>query len=253
MTMINCTTDYQMFYRGNGNRPLDVGQHGKLQVSMQQYGFLQCFPIVCSRDADGSLVVKDGQHRLAFAELLGLPVYWVEESVPFDVAMVNNGQRPWKLRDYAEFFASHGNQDYRQAINFASAYDIPLSAAFAMLAGKMSFRQVRDAFQSGEFAIGDRRWAHRVAGTHLRMTTLSSALNSVRFLEACMAACRVPEFDEERLLRNAKQCRERLVPYSTRNAYLDMLEDIYNFRRSSLLGLRVAAIQAMRQHVADAA
>ena len=49
------------------------------------------------------------------------------------------------------------------------------------------------------------------------------------------------------MLQNADRCREKLIAYSTRDAYLEMLESIYNFGRSKMLGLKVAALMAMRE------
>jgi len=48
------------------------------------------------------------------------------------------------------------------------------------------------------------------------------------------------------MISNAGRCREKLVSYSTKEAYLDMLEDIYNFGRKNLLALKISAQQAMR-------
>ena len=76
---------------------------------------------------------------------------------------------------------------------------------------------------------------------------MSADVKNVRFLQSVMAVCRVPQFEPKRLLGNAKRCREKLVAYSTRDAYLQMLEDVYNFGRSRLFGLRAAALQALRE------
>jgi hypothetical protein len=68
-----------------------------------------------------------------------------------------------------------------------------------------------------------------------------------------MAVCRVEEFDPERLLHNAAKCRDKLVSYSTRDAYLGMLEQIYNFNRRQLVGLTALATMAMRERSATVA
>lgn len=68
-----------------------------------------------------------------------------------------------------------------------------------------------------------------------------------RLTEACMAACRVPGFDAKRLLAGAERCRERLVPYATRDAYLDLLETLYNWGRKQLVGLKALAVMALRE------
>lgn len=244
---IQATKNYRLFARSDENRPMDPKKHRKLETSMKLYGFLKCFPVVCFRDKNGSLIVKDGQHRLAFAESLGLTVYWVEEDVDFDVALVNCTAKTWQLKDYAQKHAANGKTAYRDGLDFAEAHGVSIGTAFALLAGQTSISNIWEGFVSGAFKVKDRAWADSVAGIYGPLVALSGSLNNKRFIEACMAVCRVPEFDGKRLIANAERCREKLVPFSTRDAYLDMLETIYNFGRKSLVGLRSAAMMAMRE------
>lgn len=249
---ISVTKNYRLFVRSDDNRPSDLKKHRKLIESMKMYGFLSCFPIVCTRDSKGNLVVKDGQHRLMIAETLGLSVYYVEESVDFDVARVNCTAKIWQLRDYAQKHATNGIEAYREGLEFADQHALPIGTAFALLAGYVSFSSVNDAFATGSFEIRDRKWADMVAGIYNPLRRMNPKIHNARFLEACMAVCRVDGFDTQRLISNAEKCREKLIPYSTRHAYLDMLEEIYNFYRSKLVGLKAEALMAMRERNATA-
>ena len=121
---ITATKNYRLFHRSDENRALNLKKHKKLYESMRLYGFLPSFPIVCYRDAKGNLVVKDGQHRLAIAEELGLPVYYVEESIDFDVAVVNCTPKGWTLVDYAQKFAANGVSSYQEHLDFADRFGI---------------------------------------------------------------------------------------------------------------------------------
>lgn len=244
---INVTKDYRLFTRSSENRIVKEKNHKALLRSMKRYGFLSSFPIVCQRNEKGHLIVKDGQHRLTFAERLRLPVYWIEESVEFDVAIVNSTPKPWVVRDYAEKHVANGIAVYQEGLEFADKHKLSVGNAFSLLAGTASFDNISDAFKSGVFKIKDRKWAESVAGIYTPITTMSADCRSARFLEACMAVCRVPDFNAERLLANAARCRDKLVSYSTRDAYLLMLEDIYNFGRKQLVGLKPAALMAMKE------
>jgi hypothetical protein len=79
------------------------------------------------------------------------------------------------------------------------------------------------------------------------MCGLSGDVRNMRFMEACMAVCRLEGFDVERMLSCSSRCRERLLSYSTRDAYLDMIEEVYNFGRSKLVPLKMPAIEVMRK------
>ena len=244
---LQVTKNYRLFKRSVSNRPIDEKKHRRLKVSMETYGFLDAFPIVCSRNGDKQLEVRDGQHRLLFAESLNLPVYYIVTEQEFRIADVNSTAKTWVLADYAKNYAENGSDDYRELIEFHESYGMPFGTCAAMLAGTVSFTNINEAFITGTFQINDREWAHRVATVYKPLTLIDKRLRSSRLIEACMAACRVEWFDIKRMLQNAERCREKLVPYSTRDAYLDMLEDVYNFGRKQLMGLKAASIMAMRE------
>lgn len=246
---ITATKNYRLFHRSDENRALNLKKHRKLYESMKIYGYLPSFPVVCYRDAKGNLVVKDGQHRLAIAEELGLPVYYVEEAIDFDVALVNCTPKGWALIDYAQKWTANGITVYQDVIDFADQYGIALGVAAGLLSGTASWKNIQNDFMAGKFRIKDRVWAENVTVLYSSTVALSKNVRSKHFIDACMACCRVEKFDIQRFLHGAERCREKLVPYSTRDAYLDMMESIYNFNRATknLVPLKHLAVQAMRE------
>lgn len=243
---INITKDYRLFGRTTENRPLNVRKHRKLEQSLKEYGFLPSFPVVCFRDVKGKLVIKDGQHRLAIAETLGLAVPWVEETVDFDIAKINCAQEKWQLKDYAQKYATNGLTQYQEGLDFSEKYGLAIGVAFALLAGTTTFGNIEAAYVTGKFQVKEREWAESVAFVYSRMVAISPSLKKNTFVEACMAVTRVEGFDAKRLIQGAERCREKLVSFSTRDAFLDMLEAVYNFGRAKLVGLRALATMAMR-------
>lgn len=250
---VNATRDYRLFSRSADNRITKIKKHKALERSMKQYGFLSCFPVVCKRDEKGGLIVVDGQHRLALAESLGLPVFWIEQDTDFDVAVVNSTAKVWAVRDYAEKYAANGNAAYQDGLEFADSHKLSVGNAFALLSGNTNYSNIEEQFKAGVFKIKDRKWAELVASIYGPISSMSGDCRNARFLEACMAVCRVDGFDPDRLLHNAAKCRDKLVSYSTRDAYLGMLEQIYNFNRRQLVGLTAAATMAMRERSATVA
>ncbi len=245
---IQATKNYRLFSHSDQNRPFDLKKHQSLVDSMKEYGFLPEYPVIAARNGKGSLELKDGQHRLAIAETLGLPVFWIEASKDFDVAKVNTAQKPWVPRDYAEMFSKQGNKSYQDGLEFAEKNNLPIGIAFSLLAGTSGFANIKKPFYSGTFKIKDRAWAESVADIYCPLVEIAREnLRNARFVAACMGVCRVEGFDGKRLLTNAERVRERLKAYATQDAYLDMLEDIYNFGRKQLVGLKSAATMAMRE------
>lgn len=246
--VIRCTTDYSQFVRSADNRPTDMRRHKRLVDSMRKYGFIKTLPVVCVRDQAGRLVVKDGQHRLEVAISLGLPVWWVEADEDFDIATVNSAAKGWSLRDYAAKWAAAGKGDYKAGLEFSAKHRMPLGMSFAILAGTTSFGNLGDSFYDGTFRVKDSAWAEAVAVVYSSCGAMSKQVSNARFLDACMAMCRVPGFDVERFVKAAGQNRDKLVSYSTRDAYLGVCEDIYNHhkRRDNQVPLKFEAIKAMR-------
>lgn len=242
------TMNYRLFERhGSENRELDVRKHRKLMESMKLYGSLECFPIICVRDANGKLIIKDGQHRAQFAETLGLPIYWIESDTDFDVALINSAGKPWNITDYAKKHAANGKEAYIEVINFSETHKMPLTTSVSLLSGHVAFTRHAESFFSGNWKVKDRAWADSVANLYGPLCRISPKLRNNRCLEACMAICRVDSFDPNRMISGAERCREKLVSYSTRDAYLDMFETVYNFGRNKLVGLKSLALMAMRE------
>lgn len=244
---IQATKNYRLFLRDAENRNTDVERRGKLVASMKKYGFIPSFPIVCRRDAKGNLKVRDGQHRLEIAETLGLTVFFCVEEIDFSISELNITAKIWQLKDYAENWAQNGKADYQEGLDFHKDHSLPIGNAFSLLAGTTSFSNIDDDFKSGKFRVKDRAWASAVAGIYVPLTGMSPALKNARFIEACMAICRVSEFDSKRMIASAERCREKLISFSTRDAFLDMLEQVYNFGRVKLVALKIEAMKAMRE------
>lgn len=243
---INKTKNYSMFQISIENRPLDITKHKRLKESMLKYGFLQSFPISCYRDDKGNLIVKDGQHRLAIAQELGLVVHWIEDTQDFCVAEVNSTSKAWCIDDYARRFAADGNFNYQIALEFAEKTKIPISLAAGFLAGHCGSSNVMKDMKDGTFRIKDQEYAYNVADLYKGLLSLAPNIRHNNLILACAAVVRVKNFDQKRMLQNAARCREKLIKYSQREAFLQMLEDIYNFGRSILVPLKIEAIEVMK-------
>jgi hypothetical protein len=244
---LQVTKNYRLFARSIDNRPLDPKKHKKLALSFQKNGFLPCFPLGCVRDKTKSLVILDGQHRLAFAESLGLPVYFVVLDKPFDIAEVNGTQEKWNLRNFADTFIAQGKPAYRIGLDLAERFGLPLSVAFAMLAGTTSFTNCDDDYYGGTFKVKDLPWAEQVGSLYSEIINRGPATKGSVLISSCMATCRVSGFDAKRMIQGCERCREKLVAYANREAMLTMLEEVYNFGRKTLFALKNEAIMVMRE------
>ncbi len=243
--VLKTTRDYSQFIVSDTNRSVDSRHIRKLMDSMGEYGWIPAFPMLVHRTGCGMEII-DGQHRFFVAKALGLPVWYVECENGYDVARINRPQCPWKLMDYAENFAKRGVESYAEALEFAEKNGMTIGDAAALLGGTTSYSNIREAWMSGEYQITDRNHAERVAYLYTSLRGISREAVDRAMRLALIAVARVPGIDYRRLVRNAKALPDRLVKYATRDAALDMLEEVYNYRHSgNKYPLKVAAQNAM--------
>ncbi len=233
MYSVKTTSKYNLFERNKNNRTVNLAKHKKLKVSMETYGFLPWWPIVCFRSDSGKLLVKDGQHRLAISKALGLPVWYIICDNNFDIAVINDTQKTWEAIDYAQVHQANGLTDYSRGLEFLQEHNLSIGNAFALLAGQMSFSNIRDSFRAGTFKVTSFDWATLVAETYAPLAALKKEARHTQMLGALMLCCLVPEFNPHKLVNSAERNRDMIVSCSSREGFLGMLEGIYNYRCST--------------------
>lgn len=246
MKKINTTKNYSLFSISQTNRPIDIRRHRKLKESMQEYGFLEEFPIVCVRDDKKNLVIWDGQHRYTIAQLLGLPIHYVESSSEFDIAKINSGQLPWTPSDYAESFAIQGNKEYSELIDFCRDHRVSIGRGAALLSGNTTFNNIQSKFFDGKFKVTDRELANSVAKTYRCIIEVNSSCSSSRLIEGLMGVHRVSELNVDQLMSKIRKNPDLVKQHGTRDSYLEMLEQIYNFHARNALPLKFLSEKELR-------
>lgn len=117
---IQYSDDYSIFKKFQSNRLINTNHQKKLVSAIKLKNMLHLFPIV----VDGEMQIIDGQHRLAAAKELNLPIYFVvdDEVNKADIAMVNNNRKSWTARDYISFHANEGLRPYKSLSKLLASY-----------------------------------------------------------------------------------------------------------------------------------
>lgn len=225
---------------------------------MEKHGFLEAYPLLCTRE-NGHLLVQDGQHRLALAKILGLAVPYVvitgtrAEAVIQDIPVLANTQNTWTLRDYAHMYSARGNNHYKELLDFVETHHLPFGACVAIMADDVwSVAEKPIAkYKAGEFEVTTREKAAEVAGLYNQLREISKNIRGRAFLATLAVLHLVKEFNPERLVRGAKRCPETLKHYGTREGYLVMLEYVYNYGRSKKFPLKISSENAMRKRFSN--
>lgn len=242
------TKDYSLFVMTKANRPLAKAGRADLRKSMQEYGFLPTYPIHVRR-VNGKLEIQDGQNRFMTARELGQMVWYVEDATEINIARINNTQKKWKVSDYAGSYANQGKAAYRELLDFAAKYKMPIGLSAALLGGHSSGKgrsNWREAYELGTFQVRDREAANLTGRVFAALVSISAEVNSAVMAEALSAVFRISNVDANRIVDGAKRCPEKLVGFSSREGYLQMIEDLYNYGRRTRYPIKVYAENALR-------
>lgn len=134
MKEIKTTSNYGMFRYMAGNR--EVRSTNKLEASMRKFGFIESCPIIVNSEME----IIDGQHRLAAAKKLSLPVSYVVEdnggSID-EVRTINSSKKNWTTWDYIESYANTGKKAYQKIIEYSQKYpELTKMSLLKTLSGK---------------------------------------------------------------------------------------------------------------------
>ena len=131
------TTNYSIFKKLKGNRPLRQTNVSKLVKSIQKNNLLHARPIL----VDQNMQIVDGQHRLEAAKILKEPVYYmiVNDLDKYDMIDLNRNQANWTVGNMIDFYALDGNETAQWIIDLSNKYKIPAAG----IMGVFDFRTVR--------------------------------------------------------------------------------------------------------------
>lgn len=128
------TTEYKKFKLFKSNREVNKSHLSKLTGSIKQKDLLYLFPIVVNK----SMEVVDGQHRLAAAQALNIPIYYfIDDNVSkADIAMVNNNRKGWVTIDFVKFYLEEGVKEYKNLFYVIDKYKVAIIGAARLMSSE---------------------------------------------------------------------------------------------------------------------
>lgn len=230
------TTDYKQFKKIKGNRGYAQRHLKNLIASIAQNNLLQYTTII----VNSQMEVIDGQHRLAAAQKLGLPIYYVVsgEGDLTDVIRINANLKSWGLMDYLESQILLGNKNYKIVADYIEKYHLPIGVSIKLLAGDKadtganSGQNIRK-FKEGIFEPSELANAQFVGEkvSEIAPHCEAGVWKDRAFIDALMVAYTKvkPSSMIDALVRSGVKVPKKAV----KRDYLLFLEDIFNFRKSS--------------------
>jgi ParB-like nuclease family protein len=164
MLRIQKTSDYSLFRKYDStNRKTYDGAVKALVISIQQKNMLESHPILIDKD----MYVIDGQHRLAAAEKLNVPIYYViDENVEEQDIPRCQIQKKWECNDYLKYYAVV-KDDYAFVKDIFENYEFSSHLPFVIrCCGSIS--SATDAFRKGTYKITKDKQKLREKFHHIR-------------------------------------------------------------------------------------
>jgi hypothetical protein len=98
---IQKTLDYSIFKKEKRNRPISQANVEKLMYSLLENNLMESKPVLVSKE----MIVIDGQHRLAAAKALNMPIYYcvIEHDHMEAIQLLNSAQKQWTAEDFFHF------------------------------------------------------------------------------------------------------------------------------------------------------
>jgi hypothetical protein len=230
------TTRYDMFRLLPENRPVNEQQVRLLLRQLRQQNLLHIRPIDVTSEFD----VIDGQHRLAAARELGIPIYYrvVQGVTDTHMIILNAANKNWSNNDYLRFWCLKGNPDYLKLKDFLDRHTFMAPTVGRILMQKTT-ANTDTIFKRGEWKAAGAAEAEEIVGLLevIERDTSFSQVHSIPFMKAlyyCVVF--IEGLKQERLMRVITQ-PNALVPCISWRDYRALLGELYNYNTPQELRL----------------
>lgn len=230
--VIQQTTDYSQFKIISTNRDAKAGHVEKLKEGFAKFGNLtKVQPILVNEKFE----IIDGQHRFLATEQLGEPVYYTMQPGLgiAEARSMNILHRSWTTDDYAQSYARAGDRNYIRYLAIKEDFGFSHSVVLRYIGG-VEKNQVWREFRNGDFTMTpEQEVTARDRLTHLGDAAVFVPFAADRnFAFALLKAMTIENYDSKRMLKKIELHKGMMHREGSVEAYLRMLEEVYNFQMS---------------------
>lgn len=251
---IQTTSDYSIFVEHCNNRDVkpSFSQYKKLLLSMKVFGFLPFFPLWCmkSKTHQGKLEIQIGHNRLRVAEHLKVPVCYIIYDCDFKIWQEKETTRQWNLVDFLHCQIREGNPVALAIDTYHKDSGISLDQCLSILGGEQATsHNKRENFVKGKFVIQPKslKNAEKIASIVKSAKKINSQIATNRsFVGAVSKAVFVDQFNVTTFIKKLSVHSCLLTRQTNTDAYLSLIEHIYNRQCREQLPVVFLANQAAR-------
>lgn len=235
---VHTTTDYFLFKPLQGNRQLNKLHLSRLKDSIEKnYLFTS---IIVNENYE----IIDGQHRFECIRELQLPLHYIVckgYNLP-EVQILNQNSKNWNYEDYVSGYIDLGYKDYLLYRNFKEKYKFGHAETMNLLDNKQrtshsGSQQIQD-FKLGNFKVHDYQYAEGIAKKIWLLNGLYEGFLRKWFVLAMMRLLKNKNFELTEFITKLKMQPSALTDCTSIDAYITLIEEIYNYKRRDKVNLR---------------
>lgn len=228
MEILN-TTSYDQFKTFVSNREVDENHVIRLMRMITKKNLLPSNPIKVT----SKMEVVDGQHRLEAASRLGLPIYYIcdDNLAEADIATLNTNQKNWSVMDYVNYWTVKKKPGFDKLSAFLSENPkISVSTALMLMDGFGS-RNTKE-LREGVIDVFNYDRACEVARILKFFRNIIDFAYERNFVLAVSVMVNTTGYDHAIMESKLEFQSRSLVRCISSRQYVELLEEIYNYRSS---------------------
>lgn len=223
------TDNLDIFSFPVGNRPVN---RNKVERMKKRFEVRYVITEVVKINAKGEIL--DGQHLFLACKESGRPIPFVFDPVTTieDTQEISKNRNAWTALDFSHSYADLGSVEYKALVLFKEKWQIPLGLAQVLLTGSVRYNYA--ALRNREFKCTHFNWATRIMKMLAELGELINdrrLVRNERFLLAMARALDDDDFILYQFVEKVKLQPRSLVRCATVHQYLEMIEEIYNYKR----------------------
>jgi hypothetical protein len=227
------TTDYFLFRSIDGNRKINTIHLKRLDESIKKR---YVFTVIIVNE---KYEIIDGQHRFECIKKHGLPLnYIVCNGYGLkEVHLLNANSSTWKSDDYMNGYADIGIDDYIVFREFRNKYKFGHNESIFLLGAGCGSYVTKD-FVNGRFKIKNYNEAVRKANLLESLKPYYPGYKRRSFVFAIKQLLENKDFVFSEFLNKVKANPMKMIDLPSVDAYLELIEGIYNYKRRDKVNLR---------------
>lgn len=223
------TRDYSQFNFLDTNRQIANSHVKKLAEAMREKPQTnKVRPILVNE----KMQVIDGQHRLKACEMLSFPVYYVigKGLTTKDAQHLNAIQKNWSPLDYAQSYATAGDDNYQTYLAFRDRFRLSHSTTLTYLTQSIAAGNIAEPFRAGYFKVKNVKKAEKLCKQLIEVGAYIKDYRQSKFGQAYMLLASHPNYNHKRFLSRAEKYQAKfIVRYENLSDYIRSIEALYNF------------------------